>query len=807
MNKRKHYNKHRNRKQKQVISLIPVFLSVVAIIECLMLITFTTYSWIESASSLIITDEIDVNTETGDNPNPMIVASNKNFSFNITDSSSNNYIDLSSYYRDVKFYQFARASSYDGKTIFFPRTTGSGDKKSTNLYRKGDTTDNNTSFNYLDLEITNSSSRNYGYVFKLEKEGNNYKNIFSVNSDSEILTDAIKQNVAKAFRISICSDNKSGTDNTHIYSFEGGNTLQTVSSINASGGPTYATQSSRSIQNYGYYDSTSQPVGTLFSVVKGGSVKTFVSIRIWLENAALNALNLTTEQLNALLGANIDVNLKLLTSDNVKNTIMFDDYTFSNKEENRGGHLTQDYTEQDNYRMVFKYHDTSKNKDYYYPMTSIGASTDGSLRWVTCNATGEATGTIDMDYIQALGNTSGSYNNSYFYYGLYDLTNTNNVPGTNNPTTTPLYTWHSPNRALPEISEGSLYNAYSYTSNGTTPYGVGDWGDKALTLVKFRDQTIDVTDSSYNSGATYQFIKIGNHDTDMYVYSVNSVVANDYWKVPRMYYDSTNEIWQTYVPNEWVDENDNLYYRYCSTGSFTATPTVSFEAKVDSITASSTNKVFTGLGYTQNKLLSEGNLTGTGTFGQTEVIKFSTELFDNNISPNNRYKVSYDGGTNYVSMKPQADNLTFYACIPKNYGVSGTQLKFEMLTAYNSDTATASWNTGNRTQNLVTYYPLVINGASGDGAWNVAVLVDATYDNLINTTTTSPNSGTVTYSVDSGSSYINTNLVKIDSTRWAVKLDNSQNSILFKWQPYTNTEFTYSNDNISNKGIYCIVSE
>lgn len=816
-------NKNRNNftsflsgKQSKLVSLTPILLSIVAIIECLMLISFTTYSWIESASSLIITDEVDIEAGTGKNLSPMEVTDNLNFKFNIDDSSTDNYINLSEYFSDVKFYEFARASSANGKTMFFPRTaTDSDGNKSNNKYRKGDTTDNNTSFNYFDFEISNSSSENLGYLFKLEGQPGSAHNIFTINSDSDELDAQDKLNAAKAFRISISSDNNSGTNNTHIYSFDG-STVNAVSSItkDSVGTPTTSTQSTYSYESYGYVTESSEPVGTLFSVVKGSSsassMNTFVSIRIWLEDKALQKLNFSDNKMNALLGSNVDVNLKFITSNNVKNTMMFDDYTFSNKVENLGGHITQDFTLQQNYRMVFVYHNPDNNKNYYYPMTTTGNSSDVPLRWVTCDSSGSATGTIDMDYITSLSDDASAYNNSYFYYGLFDLSNTNNKPGTNNPVTNPLYTWHSPQRALPDSSQGNLYNAYSFTTNyDDSSYGVGDWGDKSLSLVQFNDQTINNTNSAYNSDSTYQFITDENKQTNMYIDS-QSVANANYWTVPTMYYDSDNEIWQTFIPSERLEENQTLYFKYFSEGKYNSTTnsksTVTFATTIDSTVASQSDKVFTGLGYTENKLLSDKNLTGVGTWKNTELIQFSTEIIDNNINAAYRYKVSYDNGTNYVPMKPESNNLVYSAYIPIDYGKTGNRLKFEALETFNADTSIAKWDTGQRSSDSSIYYPVTFDGNSSRGSWNVAVLVDGTYDNLINDTTEGSNSGTVSYSLD-GTNYINTNLIKVDQFRWAVLLDNQQKYISFKWQPYTNTVFTYSINDISRDGIYCIVTE
>lgn len=111
-----------------------LLLSVVALIEVLMILLVSTYSWVETISSIEITNtigKIDTYTYT-------------NAEIGTGAGYSGTPIDLKQYFRASGNVHLATASSADGDNFFFPQVANAGAKS--NSYRKGTINDKNTNY-------------------------------------------------------------------------------------------------------------------------------------------------------------------------------------------------------------------------------------------------------------------------------------------------------------------------------------------------------------------------------------------------------------------------------------------------------------------------------------------------------------------------------------------------------------------------------------------------------------------------------------------------------------------------------------
>ena len=200
---------------------------------------------------------------------------------------------------------------------------------------------------------------------------------------------------------------------------------------------------------------------------------------------------------------------------------------------------------------------------------------------------------------------------------------------------------------------------------------------------------------------------------------------------------------------------------------------------------------------------------GVGTWGEIEKINFSTELIDTDHIADYRYFVGITGYSssnfsstmNYYPMTPDATNMIFSAYVPKDIGKSDAGainfIRYNTYRAANHTTASinARWF-GNRRNECSTFYPISINTSTTTdytrGYWNLSVLVDGSYENLIYATVVTDNAtsgGTLQYSTD-GSTW--SSAVMIDRYRWAAPADGNQtiSTIYWKWTPYQAGSYT-----------------
>ncbi|MBR1534378.1 MAG: hypothetical protein IJ639_08435, partial [Ruminococcus sp.] len=127
-----------------------------------------------------------------------------------------------------------------------------------------------------------------------------------------------------------------------------------------------------------------------------------------------------------------------------------------------------------------------------------------------------------------------------------------------------------------------------------------------------------------------------------------------------------------------------------------------------------------------------------------------------------------------------------------------------------------------------TYYPVTESTSTSSGYWNLSVLVDGTYENLIYDTLTdtdrlgtgNANTGILEYSLDGGTTWVTlmdqsgTDDNRIDAYRWYVPCA-AGSTVTYRWTPYYGADMisgTYDDtvfyfEHNTADGLYCVVTE
>jgi hypothetical protein len=880
-----------------------ILIAVVALIECFLLITFTTYSWIESASSLVIENGVDnvVTHTTSSGVTYFDISTALKYGVdmeNIAHGGEAHYADLKEYYSVVSKYQLSKATSPDGINFFFPLRNNTYQNASS--YRKGDTTDYNTSYNYFDFVIYN---RYGGRDFFFDNTGD-YANVFTVNSPAEATvtlsgtTYSLKDNftynpdgianngdevtmtyeeaIKSAMRMSIETDIES-TSETHIYSVYG-DSYRSID-VNAASYTDSAltVDVSQGSDNSGVLRRISDYQGfgqnPVFKAPKGGETEsgtsqTFVSVRVWFEimdprfqqafGFGVNS-EIQNDIHRAIFGlvpsAEIGINFRFVNDSNEYNHITFNDFTFSNT----ANHVTEEQNA--TYLVYLK----AKNPEYstsisveerpaeylYFPLSKMQESPSGAVSWHS--------GTLTQNVVSNLKDLDDPADAAFqFIYGRWD----NGAPAS---TDAELYTWNVTSAMT--TSGWHYYNAYSVTAKDSASglNSMGIWGNSStpnVALVQFADHAAAVTSSAYNSGAgNYQILHNGTET--MYI-GKNADAYTNAASTATMHYDATNQLYQSYVPKAWFASDSTVYFNYASSGSYltNACTSIRWSSVIDSTTAglvtAGTTPVYQALGYGGNyqydvySSTANTSLTGVGTWGDSRRVYFSTELIDAQTASQSNYVYFVgvngvvSGSVTYVVMRPGEDYQTFYADLPAE--LTGDAMCFASYTAaYSSGVVNGKWYaTTPPGSGDATYYAVRMIGddtsdtndsasnyanlGAGDarGYWNVAALVDATYENLIYDTVLGTNKtagATLQYAVstDNGANYgsavtiasyngsSTTDINRLDQYRWYALLPDNATQVKWTWTPYdgTNsylaTSFEYIQD--LSDGKYCYVTE
>ncbi len=269
-------NKKCSKQKRNFINtyLSHILISIVALIECLILLTFTTFSWIESSSSLEI---------YGDN---LGIANNMYFQI---ENDTTGEVDLNAFFRQTSNFRYSMVSSANGKTFFMPKINKTQEERvGTYSYRKADTTDYNTSYRAVDFKFHNTTSSPVYYGFDND-------NPFT----SDIEDQDLKKLVESAFLFSV---DVNGSSSPVIYA-NSNSTISYSGITNTSG--SYTTFTPKKITKL------SGTTGTrAFQVAK--NTTTSVTVRVWLEERVLINAGLSEEQKATILSSQITLNLKFV---------------------------------------------------------------------------------------------------------------------------------------------------------------------------------------------------------------------------------------------------------------------------------------------------------------------------------------------------------------------------------------------------------------------------------------------------------------------------------------------------------------
>ena len=853
-------NKNSKRNSKKIadrrhLPSVHILIAAIAIIECLILLSFTTYSWIESNSSLVIMNgpqTTTVDDTDSDNYVNIDIADTLNYEINLNDDGTSN-ADLNTFYRFTENFRYGKTSSPDGIKFFFPKRNNT--YTGANTYRKGDTTDYNTSYTYFDFYIKNTvGNRDFYFADKTD----DLKNVFTLEDtenyfDGKTYTDGGQTKnkldaIKSAMRLSISTE----ADN------------QVTTKVYSPNGLTYYAQNgltddnnnklqitTEKIEDYGINknkDLNANQRKKLFTSTKSTTKRMKVSVRIWFEimdpefqkafGFGTNQSNFNSKDFNAIAGVAVNVNLTFANSANNLVPFYFDDYTFDTATANAGKNMTLANANNDAYKVWFHVWNpnTSGYTDYEMERdTSIDSSE--YTRWEAQNVPQTVT-----DHLQ--GNiTTAHLNGSYFTYGT-----------SASATGKRWYLYEKPGS-----SSDFVYKAYSQTAtSGSDTIGVGAW-DTRMTLVRFKDMATRVVTSGFNNeSSNFQYMNAvantGATSGKNYVFVNDTDAGNSYAdnfatdvarKTAAMYYDGTEQVFKSYVPSTWLANNGSLYFNFSVNGQFNQNQTnVRYFAR--NSTAHDGTYQYTALGVHDNYDI---NLTsgqaayaqGVGTWNDIEKISFSTELIDAYHKSAYRYFVTIGGSYGRMEntaisypMVPDATNMVYSAYIPAGLGSSSTDLSFcrhngvnETLAQTSYSNPTVNWDASTRGASA-TYYPVNESTATSDGYWNLSVLVDGTYENLIYDTltdtdhlgTANANTGVLEYSTNNGTTWTtlkdqsDTDDNRIDAYRWYVPCDPGA-VVQYRWTPYygadklfgshDDTAFYFEHDTAN--GMYCVITE
>lgn len=169
------------------VSIKTIVLSVVALIQMMLLITGTTFSWVETISSLALTGG-------GKIDNPVMTVANIG-----SGSGYNETLDLDGYFKKAGNVHLATCSSADGQNFYFPIV---GDN---NNYRQSTVNDHNVNYIGYNLKVVNKE-KNKSKDFKFGK-------IPSIKIGNEAVTDNRVRIAITVDGVTKIFSNKDATEN------------------------------------------------------------------------------------------------------------------------------------------------------------------------------------------------------------------------------------------------------------------------------------------------------------------------------------------------------------------------------------------------------------------------------------------------------------------------------------------------------------------------------------------------------------------------------------------------------------------
>ena len=665
-------------------------ISIVALIQCVILIVLTAYSWIESISSLVIKG------------NDLPIAENINYRFDIDAEAG--LVDLSTYFRPTALYQMAHASSPDGDKFYFK-------KDNATTYRLGDTTDYNTSYYNFDFQIHNETAKSYNYYF--EKS-----DIFKVTADG--VDASVLNTAAGAFRIAVTTGaitrvySRDEVSYKPVNNVSGAVTTNDYTSTGLSGDSPYVYSDNVNDDNF------------VFSTTGGGE-DARVTVKIWFEEKDAGYLGLTPVQKKALDGAIVNINLKFVNDASDFDTFFFDDYTFSTVNGYLGRHVTEQSASQ---QLYLNYYDGDTEEETVIPFVTTKSDNEAT-RWVTASDDGVASPRISKDMIKSIKQNPDK---QYFYYGTKDKK-------------TITYKWPI---TTPEVNEGNTYvfKAMSvHKFNGVnTGYGVWDTKNTPIKLWYFKDQTSSATSEAYNTNGYQIFAKAGQNR----LYLGNSTAASS--NVTRMYYDESKDVFKGYFlenpanPVFSFNIDDNFKDTNIKVQWNASNPT---EYNGETVYRALGYKG-TGLVSSQSKAQGVGTwgLTEQILFS-TELVDASI-----NPNYRYKISAIVNGDRCEYYMTKHNSTLTWGAFVPKDTGnTANDSIQFKYCNSVTGSAAT-TWNSADTVRVLSNkFYATDMNSSTANGQWHIGVVVDGTTDNVVSDVLSNVPGSKLEYSVNDGTSY------------------------------------------------------
>lgn len=225
-------------------------LSVVALVEIIMIIAVSTFSWVETISSIKISNDgrpaaIDTYTYTDARVG--------------IGSDYNKTIDLSKYFRASGNAHLSAASSADGINFFFPKLASAGSKAK--AYRRGTINDKNTNYISFSFKVTADSDQNFFF-----------------NQEPTFLADDVPITDKNDIRLAISvADSNGSEESRRIYSYKAG-TEKVVADSNGK----FVTESAiRAFEDF--TDNTTDNVEKMLFSVRKDETK-IITITLWLQD-------------------------------------------------------------------------------------------------------------------------------------------------------------------------------------------------------------------------------------------------------------------------------------------------------------------------------------------------------------------------------------------------------------------------------------------------------------------------------------------------------------------------------------------
>ena len=236
-------------------------ISIVILLEIIALLIVGTFAWVETVSSIKITNEA--------NTVGKVINDTKYTDMLIGDKSDT--IDLLDYFEPSGDMHLAPASSADGKTLYFPKANiGS----SVLFYRKGNVSDKNTT--YLSASFRLKADTNADFFFWKDTG-------HDINVDNNIRVSVTAYTEGENPEGTFDPESGKLISNTKIYA----NNASTTAVVNSTSGATGAT----TVEAFSDHQKGAKSEKRLFAV--GANETKYVTINVWLQKSTANNDDIT----------------------------------------------------------------------------------------------------------------------------------------------------------------------------------------------------------------------------------------------------------------------------------------------------------------------------------------------------------------------------------------------------------------------------------------------------------------------------------------------------------------------------------